>query len=138
MTAICDPKGFEQARPVAARRHRGRRAFLSGEAAEQRVAQDYERRGFVATARRWRGSRGEIDLVMRDGAALVFVEVKQSGSFASAASHLSEAQMRRIYGAAEEFIGNEPNGSLTELRFDVALVDGTGQIEIHENAFGFF
>ena len=35
---------------------------------------------------------------------------------------------------ATEFVGGEPAGQLTEMRFDVALVDGQGRIEIIENA----
>ena len=34
-----------------------------------------------------------------------------------------------------EFIGGEPAGQLTPVRFDLALVDGAGRIEILENAF---
>jgi len=52
-----------------------------------------------------------------------------------AAEHLTERQMARIYGAASEFIGNEPAGQLTPCRIDVALVDGQGRIEILENAY---
>ena len=44
--------------------------------------------------------------------------------------------MRRIYRSAEEFIGGEPKGALTDVRFDVALVDQTGDLRILENAFG--
>ena len=43
--------------------------------------------------------------------------------------------MARIYAAAEEFLGGEPTGQLTESRFDVALVDAMGRIEVLENAF---
>ena len=42
----------------------------------------------------------------------------------------------RIYRSAEEFIGGEPKGALTDVRFDVALVDQTGDLRILENAFG--
>ena len=45
--------------------------------------------------------------------------------------------MRRIYAAASEFISGEPSGQDTEVAFEVALVDGTGRIEIVENAFVF-
>ncbi|MFG6565791.1 YraN family protein [Sulfitobacter sp. 1A13421] len=111
-------------------------AYHAGIAAENRIAQDYERRGFAIARRRWRGRAGEIDLILRDGAALIFVEVKQSRSFARAAESLSARQMQRIYRSAEEFLAGEPAGSLTEVRFDVALVDGQGGTEIIENAFG--
>ncbi len=120
----------------SARTHRGAMAFQAGVAAENRIAQDYERRGFALARRRWRGKGGEIDLILRDGDGLIFVEVKQARDFDRAAQSLSARQMQRIYLAAEEFLGSEPAGTLTETRFDVALVDGQGQTRIIENAFG--
>lgn len=113
---------------------RGRMAYCAGEAAEQRIALDYERRGFTVARRRWRGAGGEIDLIVRDDRGLVFVEVKQSRSLSRAAQRLSARQMQRLASAAEEFAGTEPMGLLTDMRFDVALVDGTGRSEIIENA----
>lgn len=118
------------------RQNRGRMAFHAGLAAECRIEQDYERRGFAVARRRWRGKGGEIDLILRDGSGLVFVEVKHSRSLQRAAESLSPSQMERIYASAEEFLGTEPLGSLTEVRFDVALVDGQGAVQIIENAFG--
>jgi putative endonuclease len=44
-------------------------------------------------------------------------------------------QMARIASAAAEFLGHEPQGQLTPARFDVALVDACGSVEILENAF---
>ncbi|MCF3593528.1 YraN family protein [Rhodobacteraceae bacterium LMO-12] len=123
---------------VATRRVRGKRAYCAGLAAEEQVAQEYARRGMTQVQQRWRGQRGEIDLVMRDGEALVFVEVKQSSSFERAAESLTARQMARIYGAAEEYLSHMDQGQLSETRFDVALVDGRGVIRIIENAFGAF
>lgn len=40
-----------------------------------------ERRGMVVLDRNWRCRLGEIDIVARDGAATVFVEVKTRSSF---------------------------------------------------------
>ncbi|GLT11815.1 YraN family protein [Sulfitobacter porphyrae] len=120
----------------SARTHRGAMAFQAGVAAENRIAQDYERRGFALARRRWRGKGGEIDLILRDGDGLIFVEVKQARDFDRAAQSLSARQMQRIFLAAEEFLGSEPAGTLTETRFDVALVDAQGQTRIIENAFG--
>lgn len=122
--------------PPQARQHTGSMSFHAGEAAENSVARDYQRRGFKVANRRWRGQGGEIDLIVRDGAALIFVEVKKSRDFARAAQRLSNRQMQRIYASAEEFVGGEPNGALTDVRFDVALVDATGAVRIIENAFG--
>ncbi|MFD2740476.1 YraN family protein [Sulfitobacter aestuarii] len=120
----------------AIRQFRGQRAYHAGAAAENRIAQDYERRGISVARRRWRGTGGEIDLILRDGEALIFVEVKQSRSIALAAERLNARQMRRIYASASEFLGQEPRGALTDVRFDVALVDASGAFEIIENAFG--
>ena len=119
-----------------AKQIRGSVSYHAGQAAENAVARDYVRRGFTLARERWRGKRGEIDLIMRDGPDLVFVEVKKSTSFEQAALRITRRQIDRILGSAEEFIANEPNGSLTNLRFDVALVDETGQLRIVENAFG--
>jgi putative endonuclease len=111
-------------------------AYRDGLAAEDIVASDYARRGRPVAYRRWRGSAGEIDLIAREGDRVVFVEVKKSGSFHDAAQHLGRRQMDRICAAASEFLANEPRGQLTEIRFDVALVDGRGALRIIENAFG--
>lgn len=111
-------------------------SYHAGLSAELLVTQDYERRGFALARERWRGKRGEIDLIMRDGDALVFIEVKKSQSFQRAAQRITPRQMNRIYGAAEEYLAGEPKGALTDVRFDVALVDQTGDMQIMENAFG--
>lgn len=112
---------------------RGKLSYLSGLSAEDSVADDYARRGYRAAATRWRGSRGEIDLVMRDGDGFIFVEVKKARDFAQAAARLSMAQFRRIQAAACEFVAGAPRGQLTDMRFDLALVDASGQIDIVEN-----
>jgi len=118
---------------VEQKRATGKMSLLAGMAAEDAVAADYARRGHPVAARRWRGSRGELDIVARNGDGLIVVEVKQARDFARALSHLTRAQLDRIYGAASEFAAGEPRGQLTDIRLDVALVDGTGQVEIHEN-----
>lgn len=135
MTAI--PRTREtRGAPEDARRARGQRAYLAGHAAEEQVAREYGRRGLHVEARRWRGKRGEIDLVLRAGETLVFVEVKSAASLSRAAESLSARQQARICGAAEEYLGQCAAGQLTEIRFDVALIDGAGAIEVIENAFG--
>ncbi|MDF1729129.1 MAG: YraN family protein [Sulfitobacter sp.] len=118
-----------------ARQHRGSMAHQAGLSAEHSIAQDYERRGFAVARRRWRGKGGEIDLILRDGQGLIFVEVKQSRSLDGAAQSLGHRQIERLYTSAAEYLDGEPLGSLTEVRFDVALVDGQGQSRIIENAF---
>ena len=112
-------------------------AYHAGYVAEGAVAARYLAAGRPIAARRWRGSGGEIDLIARDGAGLIFIEVKKSRSFSRAAERVSRRQMERIYATASEFLAGEPAGQNTDVRFDVALVDEVGRIEILENAFGF-
>jgi putative endonuclease len=110
-------------------------SYQAGLAAEEAVARHYENCGRTITAKRWRSDAGEIDLIARDGAEVIFIEVKQSRSHAEAALHLTQRQMGRIYASASVFLAGEPGGQDTAARFDVALVDGAGRIEIIENAF---
>lgn len=84
---------------------------------------------------RWRGDAGEVDLIARNGDQVVFVEVKKSRSFAAASYRLGPRQMDRILAAGSEFISAEPAGLLTDVRFDLALVNNVGDVQVVENAF---
>jgi putative endonuclease len=110
-------------------------SYHAGLAAEAAVARLYGQQGRTIAATRWRSEAGEIDLIARDGAEVIFIEVKKSRTHAEAAEHLSRRQMARIYASASMFLAGEPGGQDTPSRFDVALVDDTGQIEVIENAF---
>lgn len=118
------------------RSRRGALAWHSGNAAEEATARYYESRGARIAARRWRGRAGEIDLILREGSRVVFVEVKKADTHAAAAERLGARQQDRIWRAASEFIGGEPMGQDTEVRFDVALMDSLGRIEVVANAMG--
>ena len=124
--------------PSPARRtrsDRGLRNYVAGHAAEGSVARHYENLGIPISARNWRGSGGEIDLIGRDGDRVIVVEVKHSKTHDLAASHVTPAQVARIFQTVEEFLDTEPRGSLTDVRIDLALVDALGRIEVIENAF---
>ena len=108
----------------------------AGMAAETAVAAVYARSGLDLVASRWRGTGGEIDLILRDGAVMVFVEVKKSRDFARALMRVTPAKVARIFAAAGEFLANEPMGLNTETRFDVALVEASGRVQVIENALG--
>ena len=114
---------------------RGLASYHAGHAAEGAVARHYEDRGISICRQNWRGITGEIDLIGRRGDEVIFVEVKQSRTHDLAASHLSQAQIGRIFATVDEFLACEPKGLLTDVRIDLALVDGTGRIEVIENAF---
>lgn len=114
--------------------HSGKTAYHGGLAAEGAVERLYCRAGYDLLARRWRGTGGEIDLVFGANGFFVFVEVKKSTTFHAAAARVTTRQQERIFASATEFIATQPSGQLSELRFDVALVDAGGQIKILENA----
>ncbi len=114
----------------------GRGSYYAGHSAEDIVARHYVDRGYEVAETCWRSEAGEVDLILRRGDLVVFVEVKSSKTHDMAAARILPAQMARIMGAAEIFVATEPRGALTDMRFDAALVDGTGRVKIIENAFG--
>lgn len=120
------------------RRERGQRAYHKGVSAEKSVALEYDRRGIDLLETRWRGQGGEIDLIFLDDGVYVFCEVKASDTVDSAMALLRPAQMQRIHVAASEYLGQTPEGQLSEVRFDLAVVDGQGAVTVMENAFGHF
>ena len=110
-------------------------SYHAGLSAEDQVSREYARRGCGFVASRWQGQAGEIDLIAKDGDGLIFIEVKKSRDFVRAAERINRRQMQRIYAAASEFMARMPMGQDTPARFDVALVNGFGDIRIIENAF---
>ncbi|MDQ6876055.1 MAG: YraN family protein [Actinomycetota bacterium] len=82
-----------------------------------------EDHGLVVLDRNWRCSDGELDIVARDGATLVFCEVKtRSGTgFGLPAEAVIGAKARRIRGLAVRWLAAQEVG-WAELRFDVVSV----------------
>lgn len=115
---------------------RGLAAHSSGHSAEGLAAIHYQGRGCTILERCWRSPAGEVDLILRDGAQIVFVEVKKAETHEIAATRLSRRQMDRICTAALLYADTLPSGSLTDIRFDAALVDCQGRVSVLENAFG--
>ena len=115
------------------RADRGMRSHLTGLAAEEAVARHYDAVGRTVCARLWRGEWGESDLIARDGQQLVLIEVKQSRTHDEAMAHITQSQVERVFHAAAEYVESEPAGPMTDLRFDLALVDALGRVVVHEN-----
>lgn len=95
-----------------------------GVAAEQAAADYLTRQGLRIVARNWRCRRGEIDLICRDGAVLVFVEVRQrrSSGFASAAESIDGRKQAKLVAAAQLYLVKL--GATPACRFDAVLFDG--------------
>lgn len=105
----------------------------AGARAEEQAARFLAARGLTILARNYRCRGGEIDLVCRDGAILVFVEVRlRSGrSFGGAAASITPAKQRRIVLAARHYLAGR---RWPACRFDAVLLDGES-IEWIRNAF---
>ncbi|MEM8978796.1 MAG: YraN family protein [Pseudomonadota bacterium] len=112
--------------------------YFAGISAEDCVVRAYLSQGYQLEAQRWRGKSGEIDLIFRHAPGVVFVEVKKSKSHERASAALSQAQIKRIMTAAQEYMAEATSDPLCDLRFDAALVDATGALRIHENAFAWY
>ena len=94
-----------------------------GPEAERWAAQHLQQQGMKLVAQNYRGRFGEIDLIMRDGAALVFVEVRlrRSENFGGAAASIDARKQQRITRTAQQYLS-----ALTRTppcRFDVVLMD---------------
>jgi putative endonuclease len=73
-------------------------------------------------ARRYRTAAGEIDLIVRRGRTLVFVEVKARADFHGAAEAVSPRQRQRIVRAAGQFLAARPDLAGLDQRFDALLI----------------
>jgi len=108
-----------------------------GEPAEDLAAAFLERRGLTILQRNYRCRFGEIDIVARSGAQLVFVEVRarRSEAFGGAAGSITAAKRRRLVATARHYLATHRVDRAC--RFDVMLVRGTGQqVEWLTDAFG--
>lgn len=86
-----------------------------------------ERRGWTTLAANARVPGGELDLVMDDGAALVFVEVRQraDGGRGGAAESIDGRKRARVRRAAALWLARHADrGADRGVRFDAVLVDG--------------
>lgn len=97
----------------------------SGRQAEDRALAYLQSQGLVLITRNFRSRRGEIDLVMRDAATLVFVEVRKRRSqrFGGAAASISATKQARLWRCAEFFLLRYP--AAPACRFDAVCIDGT-------------
>ena len=82
--------------------------------------------GLVAIAANARYRDGELDLVMRDGDTLVFVEVRhrRSDGHGGAAASVDAAKQRKVVRAAQRFLLANVQFAERPCRFDV--VEATG------------
>jgi putative endonuclease len=97
---------------------------MKGEDAEALAAEFLARNGVTITQRNYRCRFGEIDLIARDGATLVFVEVRsrRQEGYGGPAESITAAKRARLIRAASHYLANEPQN--TPARFDAILIRG--------------
>jgi putative endonuclease len=111
-----------------------------GTAGESAVASWYEAAGYRVLDRNWRCRDGELDLVVRRDATLVFCEVKTRTStrFGAPVEAVTATKQRRLRKLAARWLA-EYDTRGHALRFDVASVTrargGELMVEVLESAF---
>jgi putative endonuclease len=104
-------------------------AFQVGVSAESRAAAYLVGRGYAIVARRFKSRVGEVDIVARRGAELLFVEVKARNRLDDAALSVTPRQQKRIVAAAEAWLADHPDDGQRDIRFDVILVGRNGRTQ---------
>lgn len=116
-------------------------SIVSGAQAEQQALTYLLEQGLTAVTTNYRSRFGEIDLILRDGKTLVFVEVRMRGStqFGGAAGSITAAKRGKLIATAQQYLA-QLQTQLRETppcRFDAVLL-GSGArptIEWIRNAF---
>ena len=99
-----------------------RKAERRGRGAERLAALWLRLKGCRIVATRLKTPVGEIDLLVRDGATLVAVEVKRRDSLATAAAAIDRRQQERIARALAWHVTHRPDLAAARIRFDAVLV----------------
>lgn len=97
-----------------------------GDAVEAAALAFLEARGLRLLARNAHARGGELDLVMRDGDGLVFVEVRfrANAAFGGGAASVDARKRRKLVHAAQLFLHRHPQHAGAPCRFDV--IDASG------------
>ena len=106
----------------------------------ERQAEAFLRKqGLTAVTRNYCIRGGEIDLIMRDGNVLVFVEVRyrRHSAHGSGAESITRPKQLRLLKAAEHYLQKEYGSRLPDCRFDVISASGEPvQFDWLKNVFG--
>ena len=98
------------------------KAYRLGHRAELLALLSLMLKGYLPLYRRYRTPVGEIDLILRRGKTLVFVEVKARPTHDNAAHAVHITNQSRVVRAAQYFLSRHPSCAAYEMRFDVCLI----------------
>jgi putative endonuclease len=102
----------------------GRRAFtyLRGRGAERIALFWLLAKGYRPLARRYAAAGGEIDLIVRRGGTIAFVEVKARGSMEAALQSIDSGKRRRFGSAARAWLARNPAHAGLTFRADAVFI----------------
>jgi putative endonuclease len=105
-----------------------------GAAGEAQALTYLKQKGLFLVERNFRSKNGEIDLIMRDGETLVFVEVRAraDGRHGGAAASVTHVKQKRLIRTAQRYL--QGLNTLPPCRFDVIAIDD-GILNWLKNAF---
>ncbi len=106
----------------------------NGEDAESIALSWLEARGLTLVARNYARKCGEVDLIMRQGHDLVFVEVRyrKNRAFGGAEASITRKKQNRIRKTAESFLQQYRDSYYDQCRFDVIAITGPkGRLDIN-------
>lgn len=97
-----------------------------GRDAEQRACRWLEAKGLSLVCANWRGRRGELDLVMRDGPVLAVVEVRARPGrpHEDALFSIGRPKVRRLGAALREYLCISGLGDSLPVRIDIVTLAG--------------
>lgn len=98
-----------------------------GQAAEEQACRHLQQQGLTLIERNYRCRLGEIDLVMRDGASTVFVEVRYRSNpgFGGGAASVDGRKQSKLIAAASHYLQQHPALAQQPARFDVVAIAPT-------------
>ncbi len=120
-------------RPTAPRKRTA--AYDFGVDAERNVALFLVSGGYEILGRRVRMRAGEVDIVAKRGDIVAFVEVKARRRGWDGLISVDERKQRRLSRAADEWLSRNESFANCSIRFDIALVWRSSEIEYLANAF---
>ncbi|WP_058534233.1 YraN family protein [Legionella saoudiensis] len=110
-----------------------------GRIAEEQAINYLTVQGLKLVAQNYYCKLGEIDLIMRDGEHLVFVEVRSrvSANFGGGLASITYAKRQKILKSAMHYVMVHKISNKFALRFDVISIDGKpASITWIKDAFG--
>ena len=111
---------------------------MNGSEAERSAEGFLLQQQLVLLQRNYHCRFGEIDLIMKDGETLVFVEVRLRGSlvFGGAAASITSSKQAKLLRTARHYLGSLK--SVPPCRFDAVLLSGRNgeELEWIRDAFG--